>query len=100
MLFAPSFKRGHDGAAYSSPLDRRFDQPARLRVFDESARVSHAEIPALRHRHSVRIDAGPTVENPGTRPLIRYLEQAWLDVEDDVCSAGFQHAQCAIKACC
>ena len=68
----------HNGAAHSDPFDRRLDQPFGLRVLNELARVCHSEIPSLRHRHSVRIDAGPTVENPRTRQLIRHLEQAWL----------------------
>src|SRR3546814_18920927 len=48
----------------------------------------------------MRIDAGPTLENPRTRQLIRYLEQAWLDAEDCVCSPGFQHIHCAREAWC
>src|SRR5258705_13274652 len=84
-LTRASLKWSHDGAAHSDPLDRRLDQPLGLRVLDESARERHPEIPSLRHHQSVRIDAGPTVENPRTRQSIRHLEQAWFDAEDDVC---------------
>lgn len=95
-----SLQRGHNGAAHADPLDGPLDQSLGLRVLNELARVYEPEISSLRHHHCVRIDAGPTVENPRTRQLFRRLEQTWLDAEDRVCRPRLQHLQCTGEARC
>src|ERR1044072_8510575 len=94
-LCAPSLKWGHNRATHSDPLDRRLDQPFGLRVLNELARIRRAEIPSLRYRHGVRINAGPTVKNARTRELIRHLKQGRFNAGHDVGSPGFERLHCA-----